>query len=124
MPMAGGGDATPPKRSAGRSMGVAGMLGLLLMRTAWMPKARHRRIPWSCGNWLRRRPVRCDQFSQDPTRRGGQARVTAVGGPRRVMKAMTTLRDKTLFINRASRGNGKALALRAARDGARVVVAA
>jgi citronellol/citronellal dehydrogenase len=37
---------------------------------------------------------------------------------------MTTLRDKTLFITGASRGIGKAIALRAARDGARIVVAA
>lgn len=34
------------------------------------------------------------------------------------------LRDKTLFITGASRGIGKAIALRAARDGANVVVAA
>jgi citronellol/citronellal dehydrogenase len=37
---------------------------------------------------------------------------------------MTTLRDRTLFITGASRGIGKAIALRAARDGANVVVAA
>ena len=37
---------------------------------------------------------------------------------------MTTLRDKTLFITGASRGIGKAIALRAARDGANVVVVA
>jgi len=35
-----------------------------------------------------------------------------------------TLCDKTLFITGASRGIGKAIALRAARDGARIVVAA
>ncbi len=35
-----------------------------------------------------------------------------------------TLRDKTLFITGASRGIGKAIALRAARDGANVVIAA
>lgn len=35
-----------------------------------------------------------------------------------------TLRDKTIFITGASRGIGKAIALRAAEDGARVVVAA
>jgi len=35
-----------------------------------------------------------------------------------------TLRSKTLFITGASRGIGKAIALRAARDGARIVVAA
>jgi citronellol/citronellal dehydrogenase len=37
---------------------------------------------------------------------------------------MKTLHDKTLFITGASRGIGKAIALRAARDGARVVIAA
>jgi citronellol/citronellal dehydrogenase len=35
-----------------------------------------------------------------------------------------TLRDKTIFITGASRGIGKAIALRAAKDGARVVIAA
>jgi citronellol/citronellal dehydrogenase len=35
---------------------------------------------------------------------------------------MSTLRNKTLFITGASRGIGKAIALRAARDGANVVV--
>lgn len=37
---------------------------------------------------------------------------------------MATLRGKTLFITGASRGIGKAIALRAARDGANIVVAA
>jgi citronellol/citronellal dehydrogenase len=37
---------------------------------------------------------------------------------------MTTLRGKTLFITGASRGIGKAIALRAARDGANVAIAA
>jgi len=37
---------------------------------------------------------------------------------------MSTLQGKTLFISGASRGIGKAIALRAARDGANVVVAA
>lgn len=36
----------------------------------------------------------------------------------------STLANKTLFITGASRGIGKAIALRAARDGARVVIAA
>lgn len=35
-----------------------------------------------------------------------------------------TLRDKTIFISGASRGIGKAIALRAARDGARIAIAA
>ncbi|OJX79959.1 NAD(P)-dependent oxidoreductase [Magnetospirillum sp. 64-120] len=37
---------------------------------------------------------------------------------------MSTLKGKTLFITGASRGIGKAIALRAARDGANIVVAA
>jgi citronellol/citronellal dehydrogenase len=37
---------------------------------------------------------------------------------------MPTLTNKTLFITGASRGIGKAIALRAARDGARIVIAA
>jgi citronellol/citronellal dehydrogenase len=37
---------------------------------------------------------------------------------------MSSLRGKTLFITGASRGIGKAIALRAARDGANIVVAA
>lgn len=37
---------------------------------------------------------------------------------------MNTLHDKTLFITGASPGINKAIALRAARDGARVVIAA
>jgi citronellol/citronellal dehydrogenase len=40
------------------------------------------------------------------------------------MRAMQSLRGRTLFITGASRGIGKAIALRAARDGANVVVAA
>jgi citronellol/citronellal dehydrogenase len=38
--------------------------------------------------------------------------------------ATTTLRDKTLFITGASRGIGKAIAVRAAQDGANVAIAA
>ena len=37
---------------------------------------------------------------------------------------MSTLKGKTLFITGASRGIGKAIGLRAARDGANVVIAA
>ena len=37
---------------------------------------------------------------------------------------MTGLKDKTLFITGASRGIGKAIALRAARDGANIAIAA
>src|SRR6058998_51371 len=49
-------------------------------------------------------------------------------GPRPIApppeRRMTTLQGKTLFITGASRGIGKAIALRAARDGANVVIAA
>src|SRR6059036_3077621 len=37
---------------------------------------------------------------------------------------MPTLKGKTLFITGASRGIGKAIGLRAARDGANIVIAA
>ena len=37
---------------------------------------------------------------------------------------MPSLRGKTIFITGASRGIGKAIALRAARDGANIVIAA
>jgi citronellol/citronellal dehydrogenase len=40
------------------------------------------------------------------------------------MAPMQSLRGKTLFITGASRGIGKAIALRAARDGANIVIAA
>jgi citronellol/citronellal dehydrogenase len=40
------------------------------------------------------------------------------------MATTSTLRDKTLFITGASRGIGKAIAVRAARDGANVAIAA
>jgi len=40
------------------------------------------------------------------------------------LRNATTLRDKTVFITGASRGIGKAIAIRAAADGARIVIAA
>ena len=39
-------------------------------------------------------------------------------------KALENLANKTLFITGASRGIGKEIALKAARDGANIVVAA
>src|SRR5262249_52641118 len=41
-----------------------------------------------------------------------------------MLRCMSTLQGKTLFITGASRGIGKSIALRAARDGARVAIAA
>src|SRR5438046_5165235 len=43
---------------------------------------------------------------------------------RRVGSAMATLKGKTLFVTGASRGIGLAIALRAARDGANIAIAA
>ncbi|MEO7761724.1 MAG: SDR family NAD(P)-dependent oxidoreductase, partial [Casimicrobiaceae bacterium] len=40
------------------------------------------------------------------------------------MAALRTLNDKTLFISGGSRGIGLAIAIRAAQDGANVVIAA
>ena len=37
---------------------------------------------------------------------------------------MQTLKNKTIFITGGSRGIGKAIALRAARDGANIIIAA
>ena len=39
-----------------------------------------------------------------------------------IMRRMTTLKDKTLFITGSTRGIGKAIALRAAADGANIAV--
>jgi citronellol/citronellal dehydrogenase len=44
--------------------------------------------------------------------------------PRIERPPMTTLKGKTLFITGASRGIGLAIALRAARDGANIAIAA
>jgi len=41
-----------------------------------------------------------------------------------MLRSMSSLQGKTLFITGASRGIGKAIALRAARDGARIAIAA
>jgi len=47
-----------------------------------------------------------------------------IGSPSFPGKTMSTLKNKTLFITGASRGIGLAIALRAAQDGANIVVAA
>lgn len=46
------------------------------------------------------------------------------GGDFGYVRRVSSLKDRTLFISGASRGIGKAIALRAARDGANVVIAA
>jgi citronellol/citronellal dehydrogenase len=72
---------------------------------------------------------RCPADDGWATRVGGRAcvRVTALRGSKAfgdTVSAMPALQGKTLFITGASRGIGKAIGLRAARDGANVVVAA
>src|ERR1019366_925483 len=54
----------------------------------------------------------------------GKAGGCACRGRSRLPAPMSTLKGKTLFITGASRGIGKAIGLRAARDGANVVIAA
>ena len=57
--------------------------------------------------------------------RDGRRRRSILPFPWNACIAMdTTLADKTLFITGASRGIGLAIALRAARDGANIVIAA
>src|ERR1019366_1227226 len=72
---------------------------------------------------LRRRPA------GHPARRDPRQRLTVppLAARRASMRApmtLSTLRGKTLFITGASRGIGKAIGLRAARDGANIVTAA
>jgi NAD(P)-dependent dehydrogenase (short-subunit alcohol dehydrogenase family) len=55
--------------------------------------------------------------------RGNSAGGTA-GRIRRKEENMTSLKGKTLFVSGGSRGIGLAIALRAARDGANVAIAA
>jgi citronellol/citronellal dehydrogenase len=56
-------------------------------------------------------------------RRGEGGRNAAPQGGREIRyRRRVTLRDKTLFVTGATRGIGKAIALRAARDGANVAV--
>ena len=48
----------------------------------------------------------------------------ALGPQSKLSSSFRDLKDRTVFITGASRGIGKAIALRCARDGANVVVAA
>src|SRR5690242_5939507 len=58
------------------------------------------------------------------SRAGGSDPAAARRRPREKGPAVNTLKGKTLFITGASRGIGLAIAKRAARDGANVVIAA
>src|SRR3984885_5810374 len=83
------------------------------------------------GSWLRlrRRSSRCMAEVSAIVRFGAKFEV-ARGPPgiRAVLRCRPmipgSLKGKTLFITGASRGIGKAIALRAAQDGANVVIAA
>ena len=69
----------------------------------------------------------CLQIGRAPGRRVKTTRHVKERRNRRQLRdedQMTSLQGKTLFITGASRGIGKAIALRAARDGANIVVAA
>src|ERR1700704_3663792 len=57
-------------------------------------------------------------------RRGNNTEESAIGGIHRKGGTMTSLKGKTLFVSGGSRGIGLAIALRAARDGANVAIAA
>ena len=50
--------------------------------------------------------------------------ILGAGQSRRREESMTSLKGKTLFVSGGSRGIGLAIALRAARDGANVAIAA
>ena len=60
---------------------------------------------------------------RDPGGPAGAGGATGARAPAGYSRPMT-LEGKTLFITGASRGIGKAIAMRAARDGARIVIAA
>src|SRR5204862_647943 len=63
--------------------------------------------------------------SAHPWRRGGRAIVLKQSaGDAAREETMTSLKNKTLFVSGASRGIGLAIALRAARDGANIAIAA
>src|SRR5258705_2987660 len=57
-------------------------------------------------------------------RRDNNTEEGTIGGIHRKGGTMTSLKGKTLFVSRGSRGIGLAIALRAARDGANVAIAA
>src|SRR5579864_8733059 len=77
---------------------------------------------------------RLSYYTQKSKLSGGRCSSIAAPGPRRdhrpdagmeeASRPMADLAGKTLFITGASRGIGKAIALRAAADGANVVIAA
>jgi citronellol/citronellal dehydrogenase len=59
-----------------------------------------------------------------PVARKRRGNKSIIGGKRRQGGKMTSLKGKTLFVSGGSRGIGLAIALRAARDGAHVAIAA
>src|SRR5690606_32900506 len=78
-------------------------------------------MPAAARRRRRRRRTRRGKAARPPTR--GHARAT-MPFLHHLETRMTSLAGKTLFITGASRGIGLAIALRAARDGANVAIAA
>src|SRR4029453_7619761 len=67
---------------------------------------------------------RLDPGSREGAPEGSANHQSPITNHQSLIPMPASLHDKTLFIPGASRGIGKAIALRAARDGARIVVAA